>query len=214
MRLGKRALAAEAGRHRLRRAARRARAARPRPRPNARPARHRSPAASPRPASRAASRDRCRIGAVRGSARPARSRADPAVPRSTDRRAPRPAPDRRGRCAGGEGAAHHVGDFARQDDRLGGLGDAAHLSDGVVVRRARGRCGADSPAASPGSAPIRRRPARRRRRRSPCPGPCCMQNTPDLAARGHARHGVGHVQADALLAHDDRPDVDGAPRTR
>jgi hypothetical protein len=29
-----------------------------------------------------------------------------------------------------------------------------------------------------------------------------------LAALGQARHGVGHVQADALLAHDDRADVD------
>src|SRR6185437_11000301 len=25
---------------------------------------------------------------------------------------------------------------------------------------------------------------------------------------GEARHGIGHVQANALLAHDDRPDVD------
>src|SRR6185369_1800062 len=29
-----------------------------------------------------------------------------------------------------------------------------------------------------------------------------------LAAFGEARHGIGHVQANALLAHDDRPDVD------
>jgi hypothetical protein len=35
-----------------------------------------------------------------------------------------------------------------------------------------------------------------------------MQKHAHLAALGHARHGVGHVQADALLAHDDRPDVD------
>ena len=31
---------------------------------------------------------------------------------------------------------------------------------------------------------------------------------PELAARRHARNGIGHVQADALLAHDDRPNVD------
>ena len=31
----------------------------------------------------------------------------------------------------------------------------------------------------------------------------------ELAARGHARHGIGHVQTGALLAHDDRADAGG-----
>ena len=34
---------------------------------------------------------------------------------------------------------------------------------------------------------------------------------PDLLAAGQARHGIRHVQADPLLAHDDRPDA-GARR--
>ena len=31
---------------------------------------------------------------------------------------------------------------------------------------------------------------------------------PDLLAAGEPRHGIGHVQPDPLLAHDDRPDAD------
>ena len=39
------------------------------------------------------------------------------------------------------------------------------------------------------------------------PGPVCMAKTPIVLAGGDAADGVGHVDADALLADDDRADV-------
>ena len=39
------------------------------------------------------------------------------------------------------------------------------------------------------------------------PGPCCIANTPTRSPELSAADRVGHVQASALLADDDRPDV-------
>ena len=39
------------------------------------------------------------------------------------------------------------------------------------------------------------------------PGPDWQQNTPTLSPEDKTADRVGHVYADALLAHDDRPDV-------
>ncbi len=40
------------------------------------------------------------------------------------------------------------------------------------------------------------------------PGPPGRQNTPTLSPEVMPADGIGHVDADALLAHDDGPDVD------
>jgi hypothetical protein len=38
-------------------------------------------------------------------------------------------------------------------------------------------------------------------------GPVLHAEHPELASRSHARNGIGHVQADALLAHNNRTNV-------
>ena len=107
-----------------------------------------------------------------------------------------------------EGAAHDRGQLLARRDRLGRLGDAAHLDAGIVV------------ALDPGEpARIAARHHQDRHRLAPRlrdaaigvlgAGAVLHHEHAEIPAAGHARHRFGHVQPDALLAHDDRPDAGG-----
>ena len=107
-----------------------------------------------------------------------------------------------------EGAAHGVGEFARHDQVLGDLRHAAHLARGAEVRIDAGDAARialrdhqqrDGLAVRLGDAAIGVLAARA----------VLHAEGADLAAGGDARDRVRHVEADALLAHDDRPDVGG-----
>ncbi len=106
----------------------------------------------------------------------------------------------------GEGAAQDVGGLGRQVDRLGELGDAGHLDGGVVVVGHMGEAARITLGQHQhrhglriglGDAAIGVLGAR----------PVLHGEDAHLFAAGHARIGVGHVQAGALLTDDDGADV-------
>jgi hypothetical protein len=106
-----------------------------------------------------------------------------------------------------EGAAHDVDDFLAVGDRLGVLGDVRHGQRRVEVGRHVGD-----------AARVALRDHQQRHRFAVGLGDAAVgvlraraalhAEHAHLAALGQPRHGVGHVQADALLADDDRADVD------
>ena len=106
-----------------------------------------------------------------------------------------------------EGPAHDVGDFLAIGDRLGVLGDMRHRQGRVEVGRHVGD-----------AARIALRDDEQRNRFAEGLGDAAIgvlraraalhAEHAHPAALGEPRHGVGHVQADALLAHDDGADVD------
>ena len=105
-----------------------------------------------------------------------------------------------------EGAPEDVRDLRARGDRLGRLGDVAHVEDGVEVRRDVGEAagialGQDQDrhrlAIGLGDAAEGVLGA----------GAVLHREHADLLAAGEARHGVRHVQTDPLLADDDRPDA-------
>jgi len=117
--------------------------------------------------------------------------------------------DRRARATvadAGEGAAHRVADRAGQVHLLDRLADVLEVQEGAEVRL-HPRDGAA----------IARRQHHDRRRfairlRDTAEGvlgawSVLHREDPDRLARGDAADRVGHVQADPLLAHDDRADV-------
>ncbi len=106
-----------------------------------------------------------------------------------------------------ERPAHDVDDFAAVGDRLGVLGDMRHGQGRVEVGRHVGD-----------AARIALRDHQQRHRLAERLGDAAIgvlrtraalhAEHAHLAALGEPRHGVGHVQADALLADDDGADVD------
>ncbi len=105
-----------------------------------------------------------------------------------------------------EGAAHDVRHFGRRGQRFRRLGDAAHLARRVVV----GADLRDAARIAAGNDQDRDRFAERLGDAAIGvlgAGPALHAEGADLAPLRHARDRVRHVQADALLAHDDRPYV-------
>ncbi len=107
-----------------------------------------------------------------------------------------------------EGAAHDVGQLLGRRHRLGRLGDALHREGGEVVAVDPGhalgvthghdedRHGLAVGLSDAAVGVLRSRPV-------------LHDEHADLPAGSDAGDGVGHVQADALLAHDDGPDPGG-----
>ena len=107
-----------------------------------------------------------------------------------------------------EGAAHDVDDLAAVGDRLGVLGDMRHRQGRVEVGRHMGD-----------AARVALRNHQQRNRFAEGLGDAAIgvlrtgaalhAEHAHPAALAEPRHGVGHMQADALLADDDGADVDG-----
>ena len=105
-----------------------------------------------------------------------------------------------------DGAAHDIGDLGGKIGRLGEFGDAAHLAGGAEIRVDLGD------AARVALRDHQHRDGFGIGLRDAAigvlgTGAVLHAEGADLAAGGDAGDGVGHVQADALLAHDHRADV-------
>ena len=107
----------------------------------------------------------------------------------------------------GESAPQDVRHLGARGHRLGGFGDVAGIEHRVVVRldvRDAARIAHRQHQQRHGVA-IGLRDAAERVLGA---GAVLHREHPDLLAAGEPRHGIGHVQPDPLLAHDDRPDAD------
>ena len=107
----------------------------------------------------------------------------------------------------GERAPQDVRHLGARGHRLGRLGDVARVEDRVVVRldvrdaaRIAHRQDQERHGVAIGLGDAAERVLGA--------GAVLHREHADLLAAGQARHGVRHVQADPLLAHDDRPDAD------